>query len=150
MIANGNVFLDPAATGAVVGRMDLTAITTAVGNTTERRQLFIEIALDPGVAPDLYAPFASLKASLLPGGGVNATDSTAATFVRALAAAGDALELSGVETYPLGGSISPPSKPLVLAVTGGTGAFFGASGGVVIETMRNGPPPVFRYTFMLL
>jgi len=53
-----------------------------------------------------------LKASL-PGG--NAADSTVAAFERALAS-GDALEMSGVETYPTGGGISR-TKPLVLAVS---------------------------------
>ena len=115
MIANGNVFEDAEATGPVIGRMDLTAITTAIippGNTSERRQLFIEVAFNDGVAPDLYAPLAALKASL-PGG--NASDSTAAAFERALSS-GDALAMSGAETYPTGGGISR-TKPLVLAVS---------------------------------
>ena len=115
VIANGNVFEDAEATGPVIGRMDLTATTTAIippDNTTERRQLFIEVAFNDGVAPDLYAPVAELEASL-PGG--NAVDSTAAASERAVAS-GVALELSGVETYPTGGGISR-KKPLVLAVS---------------------------------
>ena len=115
MIANGNVFEDAEATGPVIGRMDLFAITTAIippANTTERRQLSIELTFNDEVAPNLYAPIAALKASL-PGG--NATDSTAAGFERALAS-GDALEMSGNKTYPVGGGISK-TKPLVLAVS---------------------------------
>ena len=115
VIANGNVFEDAEATGPVIGHMDLTATTTAIippDNTTERRQLFIEVAFNDGVAPDLYAPVAELEASLP---GVNAVDSTAAASERALAS-GDALEMSGVETYPTGGGISR-KKPLVLAVS---------------------------------
>ena len=115
VIANGNVFEDAEATGPVIGHVDLTATTTAINppdNITERRQLFIEVAFNDGVAPDLYAPVAELEASL-PGG--NAVDSTAAAFERALAS-GDALEMSGVETYPTGGGISR-KKPLVLAVS---------------------------------
>ena len=115
VIANGNVFEDAEATGPVIGYVDLTATTTAINppdNITERRQLFIEVAFNDGVAPDLYAPVAELEASL-PGG--NAVDSTAAAFERALAS-GDALEMSGVETYPTGGGISR-KKPLVLAVS---------------------------------
>jgi hypothetical protein len=157
VVANGQVFLDAACAGPAVGTMDLTAITTAIlppANTTERRQMFIEIALEPGVAPNLYAPYAALKAqllSLLPANNNDATKnttSTAATFVKALETSGDALVLAGVETYPIGGVISE-ARPLVLAVTGGTGAFIGASGGVVIEVIR-GAVPVFKYTFILL
>lgn len=156
VVANGLAYLDAACTGPAVGTMDLTAIITALepANATERRQMFIEIALKPGVAPDLYAPYAALKAqvlSLLSPASTNATaatTSTAATFVKALQASGDALEMTGVETYPAGGGISE-ARPLVLAVTGGTGAFFGASGGVVIEVIK-GAVPTFKYTFILL
>ena len=105
----------------------------------------VELAFNAGVVPDFYAPVAALKSSLLlPGGG--GSSSTAAAFSRAPAASGDALELSGGETYPLAGGL--PLAPVAFAVTGGTGALVGARGQVLIEF--DAATAVFKYTIMLL
>ena len=158
VIVNGAVFEPsspsggpPPATGGPppVGRFDLSATTTAVLNATaERRQVFIEDAFNPGVMPDFFAPAASLKTALgnNNNNNNNNNDTTAAAFSRALAASGDALEMSGVETYPPNGAIL--STLITFAVTGGTGALIGARGQVLIEF--DAASQSFKYTFTLL
>lgn len=147
VIASGDAFATAAASGAPLGRFDVTSVTTAVlsGGALERRQVNVELAFNAGVVPDFYAPVAALKSSLLlPGGG--GSSSTAAAFSRAPAASGDALELSGGETCPLAGGL--PLAPVAFAVTGGTGALVGARGQVLIEF--DAATAVFKYTIMLL
>jgi len=147
VIASGDAFATAAASGAPLGRFDVTLVTTAVlsGGALERRQVNVELAFNAGVVPDFYAPVAALKSSLLlPGGG--GSSSTAAAFSRAPAASGDALELSGGETCPLAGGL--PLAPVAFAVTGGTGALVGARGQVLIEF--DAATAVFKYTIMLL
>lgn len=105
VIASGLLYRKPT-DQTPIGTFDLSAITTSAGDTTERRQVFIELALD-----NTYlrrSPFGDLRRS------------SSRRFSRS------DINLAGVETYPIGGGIL--QTPLRLGVSTGTGTFLRADG----------------------
>lgn len=131
VIGWGQVFGTPAATGPPIGTFYLSAVTTRVdaARTVEARQVLIEVSLDRTHTAD------------------KALQLRRAVAAKAGVAGGtDDLEIAGVDEYPAGGGVLV--NPLLLAVTGGTGAFLGSRGQVRIS--RDPATGEFQYDFVLV
>lgn len=132
LVASGIIYESPSESAAQIGVFDLTAFTTSVTATTERRQVFIETSFDK-----------SYTRRTGPGKlfcGVNKNLGTMKSVPT------DDLSLMGVETYPLGGGIL--TNPIRFGVSSGIGLFDGAEGSV--EISFDPVTQFFTYTFTLL
>lgn len=117
VIASGLIYEAPFDGAPPVGTFDLSAITTSVNNTAERRQVFIETSFDKSFMRKPNKSRALCGTSQ--GFGV---DSLAPT---------DDISLMGVETYPVGGGVL--TTPIVLGISSGTGQFVGTEGSARIS-----------------
>jgi hypothetical protein len=115
-----------------VGTFDLSAITTSVNTTTERRQVSIETSFNKSFTPKLN------KSKILCG--------TSKGFSLRNLAPTDDVSLSGVETYPIGGGTL--ATPIVFGINSGIGQFVGASGSVHIS--YDPVTKFYAYEFTLL
>lgn len=132
VVANGLIFETPSDSATPVGTFDLSAITTSVNTTTERRQVFIETSFDKSFTRKMNKP------KILCG--------THKGFSLRNLAPTDDISLSGVETYPIGGGIL--TTPIVFGINSGVGQFVGASGSVHIS--YDPVTKFFAYEFTLL
>lgn len=125
VIAYGMVYKNPDLNGRPIGQFDLSAITTSVERATERREVSIELSFNKGYARKSW--IAKLEPSF-----------------RAKGQA-DEVNITGVETYPVGGGIL--ERPLTLGISTGTGQFIGAVGTSTIS--YNTSTEFFTYRFDL-
>jgi hypothetical protein len=107
VIANGIVYKESSPTSKPIGTMDLFATTTSTSESTERRLVTIELSFSPEFARKSWISELNTKA---PGNKKRPSD----------------INLTGIETYPIGGGIL--NEPLILGGTAGTGWFTGAEG----------------------
>jgi len=131
VIANGLIYETPTIGAAPIGTFDLSAFTTSMTNTTERRQVFIETSFTRSFKQRSWLPKLSCDAPK--NGALNQPQT-------------DDIGMMGVETYPLGGGIL--TNPLVFGITAGTGLFVGEQGSVHIS--YDPRTEFFKYVFTLL
>ncbi len=124
VIASGLLYRKPT-DQTPIGTLDLSAITTSAGDTIERRQVFIELALNNSYLR--RSPLGDLRPS------------SSRRFSHS------DINLVGVETYPIGGGIL--QAPLRLGVSAGTGTFLRADGLATIT--YNDSSRIFTYDLNL-
>jgi hypothetical protein len=126
LVVSGLVYKKPSLGGSPIGTFDFTAVTTSVGVTDERRQVFAELSFDKQYARRSWI------SKLNPG----------------IKTPGQRAEvsLSGVETFPLGGGI--PNRLNTYGIATGTGQFLGSEG--VVGISYDAGSQFFAYAFSLL
>jgi hypothetical protein len=123
LIISGLVYKRPDQASKPIGTFDVAAVTTSAVENTERRELSVELTFDKKFAKrswiaDLKGIFKNSKQR-------------------------DGVNLSGVESFPLGGGL--PDRPLVLGVSAGTGSFAGIDGTASITYDANSEFFTFRF-----
>lgn len=126
VIVNGLIYGDTDFNKPAIGVFDLSAVTTSVGEKRERRDVSVELSFNKSFArrswiSKLRPAFKASKQA-------------------------DAINLSGIESYPVGGGIL--DEPLTLGVTTGTGRFIGTEGTVTIH--YDPTNALFTYAFTLV
>lgn len=132
VIASGLIYEEPFDGAPPVGTFDLSAITTSVNNTNERRQVFIEASFDKSFTRKLNKSRTLCGTSQ--GFGVDNLGPT------------DDINLMGVETYPIGGGVL--TTPIVFGISSGTGQFVGTEGSAHIS--YDPVTQFFTYVFTFL
>jgi hypothetical protein len=126
IITSGLIYATKNLTGKPIGKYDINQLVTSVGEDSERRQFTAELSFNRKYARDswisrLDPPFKKAKQA-------------------------SEINLTGVETFPLGGGLT--RQPITLGVTTGTGSFVGAEGTVSIAPVPG--TDQFFYTFTLV
>ena len=126
LVVSGLVCKKPALNGSPIGTFDFTAVTTSVGITDERRQVFAELSFN----------------------GKYARSSWISKLNPAIKTPGQRAEVSltGVETFPLGGGL--PNRVNTYGIATGTGQFLGSEG--VVAVSYDAGSQFFAYAFSLL
>jgi len=125
LIVSGLVFKEADSTKESIGVFDLHAVTTSVGEDRERRDVSIEVLFDKKYSRRSWIsklhPKIKMKRQV------------------------DSINVTGVESYPLGGGL--PNEPLTLGAASGTGQFVGAEG--IVSISYDPGTSLFSFSFTL-
>lgn len=131
VVVNGLIYETPTEAAPSIGTFDLSAIVTSVNNENERRQVFIETAFDPAYVNKLIKEKKFCQRLIMK------------KPVDPDRSHPDDIDMTGVETYPLGGGIL--TTPVVFGISAGDGRFIGVKGSVRITF--DPATQFFTYTF---